>query len=103
MTNTELREKLAKILREVQYLGGLEYQIADRLIAEGMTINVPQKPIGHKVEHAPVKIGRGIWSNGTTVYTCPKCGILISKIYDYCAKCGQHIDWSNLHELPKGE
>lgn len=37
MTNTELREKLAKILREVQYLGGLEYQIADRLIANGVT------------------------------------------------------------------
>lgn len=37
MTNTELREKLAKILSEVQYLGGLEYQVADRLIANGVT------------------------------------------------------------------
>lgn len=115
MTKTELREKLVELLKNhpcnskmCAYCKEMETcnfyeKSADHLIAHGVTINVPQKPIGHKVEHAPVKIGRGIWSKGTTVYTCPKCGILISKIYDYCAKCGQHIDWSNLPEPPKEE
>ena len=36
MPNT--REKLIELLREVQYLGGLEEKIADRLIANGVTI-----------------------------------------------------------------
>ena len=33
-----MREKLIKLLREVQYLGGLEEKIADHLIANGVTI-----------------------------------------------------------------
>ena len=38
MSNT--REKMIELLREVQYLGGLEEKIADRLIANGVTILV---------------------------------------------------------------
>jgi hypothetical protein len=32
------REKLIELLREVQYLGGLEEKIADHLIANGVTV-----------------------------------------------------------------
>lgn len=32
------REKLIELLREVQYLGGLEERIADHLIANGVTV-----------------------------------------------------------------
>ena len=35
-----MREKLIKLLGEVQYLGGLEEKIADHLIANGVTIPV---------------------------------------------------------------
>ena len=36
MPNT--REKLIEVLRDVQYLGGLEEKIADHLIANGVTV-----------------------------------------------------------------
>ena len=35
----DVREKLVELLREVQYLGGLEEKIADHLIANGVTVN----------------------------------------------------------------
>ena len=34
----DVREKLVELLRDVQYLGGLEEKIADRLIANGVTV-----------------------------------------------------------------
>lgn len=37
MPNT--REKLIELLREVQYLGGLEEKIADHLISNGVTLD----------------------------------------------------------------
>ena len=103
MTNTEVREKLVELLSEVQYLGGLEYQIADRLIAEGVTINVPQKPIEHKVDGEGIRIGSVFWRQGTTVYRCPKCCSFISRVYDYCHVCGQQLEWSHLTEPQKEE
>ena len=33
-----VREKLVELLRDVQYLGGLEEKIADHLIAHGVTV-----------------------------------------------------------------
>ena len=41
-----MREKLIELLREVQYLGGLEEKIADHLIANGATIPVRCKECG---------------------------------------------------------
>ena len=35
----DVREKLVELLREVQYLGGLEEKIADNLIANGITVH----------------------------------------------------------------
>ena len=34
----DVREKLVELLRDVQYLGGLEEKIADHLIANGVTM-----------------------------------------------------------------
>ena len=34
----DVKEKLVELLREVQYLGGLEEKIADHLIANGVTV-----------------------------------------------------------------
>ena len=34
----DVREKLAELLRDVQYLGGLEEKIADHLIANDVTV-----------------------------------------------------------------
>ena len=34
----DVREKLVELLRDVQYLGGLEEKIADHLIANGVTV-----------------------------------------------------------------
>ena len=34
----DVREKLMELLRDVQYLGGLEEKIADHLIANGVTV-----------------------------------------------------------------
>ena len=34
----DIREKLVELLRDVQYLGGLEEKIADHLIANGVTV-----------------------------------------------------------------
>lgn len=35
---TDVKKKLVELLREVQYLGGLEEKVADRLIASGVTV-----------------------------------------------------------------
>lgn len=35
---SDIREKLVELLREVQYLGGLEEKIADHLIDNGVTV-----------------------------------------------------------------
>ena len=34
----DVREKLVELLRDVQYLGGLEEKIADHLIRNGVTV-----------------------------------------------------------------
>ena len=100
---TDVREKLEELLREVQYLGGLEEKIADHLIAHGVTVQEPMKPIEHKVDVTAIVVGNASWGKGTTLYKCPKCGNFISRLYDYCFKCGQFFDWSDFHKPPKGE
>ena len=77
--------------------------IADHLIAHGVTVQQPQKPIEHKVDVTAIVVGNAHWCKGTTLYKCPKCGSFISRIYDYCLKCGQAFDWSDLPQAPKGE
>lgn len=38
MAEKDMKEKLVELLREVQYLGGLEEKIADHLITHGVTV-----------------------------------------------------------------
>ena len=115
MPNT--REKLIELLRQVQDYGTKHTNeqwsvtiktkgnetIADHLIANGVTVQKPQKPIEHKVDVTSIVVGNAHWCKGTTLYKCPKCGNFISRIYDYCFKCGQDFDWSDLPQPPKGE
>ena len=65
-----------------------------KVVLEGLEKQIPKKPIPHKVDVENVKIGNVLWGKNTTVYRCPCCDELISRVYDYCYKCGQAIDWS---------
>ena len=56
---------------------------------------IPKKPKAHIVDIDKLKIGNANWCKGTTVYRCPNCNDFISRIYDFCYKCGQKIDWGN--------
>lgn len=38
MTQEELKQRLTRLVSDVQYLGGLEEKVADHLIANGVTI-----------------------------------------------------------------
>ena len=74
--------------------------IAEDQEATSMAINslekqIPKKPTAPKVEVPKIKVGNGFWGKGTTVYRCPCCNELISRICDCCYKCGQAIDWSD--------
>ena len=107
-----MREKLIEILKQAPFEGKVldewwwEEKIAkivDHLIANGVTVQEPQKPIKHKVDVTAIVVGNVSWGKGTTLYKCPKCGSFISRLYDYCFKCGQAFDWSDLPKPPKGE
>lgn len=65
-----------------------------KLAIEALEKQIPKKPTAHKVEVPKIKVGNGFWGKGTTVYRCPCCNELISRICDCCYKCGQAIDWS---------
>lgn len=65
-----------------------------KLAIEALEKQIPKKPTVHKVEVSKIKVGNGFWGKGTTVYRCPCCNELISRICDCCYKCGQAIDWS---------
>lgn len=55
----DVREKLVELLRDVQYLGGLEEKIADHLIANGVTVheNVEKSDeLLKQLKNAPITI-----------------------------------------------
>ena len=108
-----VREKLVELLREVQYLGGLEEKIADHLMANGVTVQECGEwvhPKGYVV------------SNG---FLCSKCGHEEASNYpinprsggvciadengifyyppklNYCPNCGAKM--MPLPDPPKGE
>lgn len=56
---------------------------------------IPKKPTPQVVKGGKRLIGNGWWCKGTTVYKCPCCNEFISRIYDYCYKCGQALDWGD--------
>ena len=63
-------------------------------IKEALEKQIPKKPTAHKVDVPKIKVGNGFLGKGTTVYRCPCCNELISRICDCCYNCGQAIDWS---------
>ena len=80
-----MREKLIKLLGEVQYLGGLEEKIADHLIANGVTIPVRCKDCKWRKE----------WLNSGWFHCCnPYLGMASGvqlKDDDFCS-CGERKD-----------
>lgn len=74
------------------------YKIAEnhcrKLAIEALEKQIPKKPTAHKVDVPKIKVGNGFFGKGTTVYRCPCCNELISRIRNCCYKCGQALDWS---------
>ena len=66
-----------------------------KTIVNALEKRIPKKPTPHIVKVERLKIGNARWGKGTTVYKCPCCNNFISRLYDYCFKCGQAIDWSD--------
>lgn len=67
-----------------------------RIIKEALEKQIAKKPTAHKVDVPKIKVGNGFFGKGTTVYRCPCCNELISRICDCCYKCGQALDWSKV-------
>ena len=65
------------------------------VIHKALEKQIPKKPTAHKVDVPKIKVGNGFFGKGTTVYRCPCCNELISRICDCCYKCGQALDWSS--------
>lgn len=85
----EVRFNMSKI--------GLNNKTAERVSeAKNMAIQALEK----QIPKSPDYEGDG-YSNGELVYdtwVCPCCGQTYEVDYDdyeYCPKCGQHIDWRN--------
>ena len=90
-----LREMLYQVYRNTD---DFEMRISKdcyKLIIEALEKQIPKKPTPHIVKVERLKIGNARWGKGTTVYKCPCCNNFISRLYDYCFKCGQAIDWSD--------
>lgn len=64
------------------------------IIHKALEKQIAIKPTAHKVDVPKIKVGNGFFGKGTTVYRCPCCNELISKICDCCYNCGQAINWS---------
>jgi hypothetical protein len=55
---------------------------------------IPKKPIPNNVKSILIRMGNYDWHKEITEYECPNCNENTSKIYNYCDKCGQALDWS---------
>lgn len=89
------QEALDYFIRRKAQLGiSDKIQQAETLAISALEKQIPKKPTAHKVEVSKIKVGNG-FGKGTTVYRCPCCNELISRICDCCYKCGQAIDWSD--------
>jgi|GEM_PF-1523648 len=64
------------------------------VIHKALEKQIPKKPTAHKVDVPKIKVGNVFFGKGTTVYRCPCCNELISRICDCCYNCGQAINWS---------
>lgn len=66
------------------------------IIKEALEKQIPKKPTSHKVEFGKKKAGYDIWTEYARVYSCPRCEKFLSERYDWCYKCGQALDWSEV-------
>ena len=97
----DVREKLVELLRDVQYLGGLEEKIADHLIENGVTVQewISADKRMPTQEDAPVRHGRWIkvgYACGETEWQCSACKetewrTSASRL-KYCLFCGAKMD-----------
>ena len=74
----DVREKLVELLRDVQYLGGLEEKIADHLIAHGVTVqecgNWKYYHKQNKAVCTSCSFERDLDANFGKAIACPNCG-----------------------------
>lgn len=69
----------------MEMLGDSEQmKYAKQIAIEALEKQIPKKPTAHKVDVPKIKVGNGFFGKGTTVYRCPCCNELISRICDYC-------------------
>lgn len=86
----------------LNYADTLNYQLTTddydwlEIAKSALEKKIAKKPTAHKVDVPKIKVGNGFFGKGTTVYRCPCCNELISRICDCCYKCGQAIDWSDI-------
>ena len=95
MTPEEAIKTIRVAIAEVEWDYPLDYAIAFETAIEALEKQIQKKPRAHTVDVDKLKIGNANWCKGTTVYRCPNCNDFISRIYDFCYKCGQKIDWGN--------
>ena len=93
MTPEEAIKTIRVAIAEVEWDYPLDYAIAFETAIEALEKQTPKKPRAHTVDVDKLKIGNANWCKGTTVYRCPNCNDFISRIYDFCYKCGQALDW----------
>lgn len=74
MNKEDLKQRLMRLVSDVQYLGGLEEKVADYLIASGVTI-----------------LERGEWKKNPYSYECSLCGNALS--VDYAEDYDAVEDW----------
>ena len=94
----DVRVKLVELLRDVQYLGGLEEKIADHLIANGVTV----QEHGYLETVVEVKdntvCGNGVKIEYKRCSCCKNPPTFLEN--DFCGHCGAKLD---LAQPPKGE
>lgn len=81
---------------EVEWNYPFAYAAAFEAAIEALEKQIPLRAIPLTVKIDCASIGRAIWRKGTTVYECPKCSAFISPMYNFCFKCGQALDWSDI-------
>lgn len=78
MTFEETKEIIKTAMAEIEWSYPLDYAVAFEKAIEALEKQMPQKPEMKGYDF------------------CSECGCVITPIADYCHKCGQAIDWSDL-------
>ena len=99
----DVREKLVELLRDVQYLGGLEEKIADHLIANGVTVQewIPvTERLPEKGQEVLVFDTRENWTGFAWLRPDETWTALG---FDFPFDLGEVTHWMPLPEPPKGD